>query len=118
MSRQPVQLPLPGFDQKHSVGKALEHEPAETADTADEPNRGVRGETDEPRVGPDAEPGVAGFMKRARATARKAARDVGERALSGVEHVAERAAAETVPEGVLFDTARAMGRYRRSKISP
>ncbi|MFB6156760.1 MAG: formate dehydrogenase subunit alpha, partial [Haloferacaceae archaeon] len=85
-------VPLPGFDQRNSVGKVLEGDPAPTVD---------RDRSAEPS-------GVAGFMTRARARAQKA----GEAALREVEHAAEAAAAATVPEGLLFEGATALADYR------
>ncbi len=50
--------------------------------------------------------GVAGFMERARA-----------QALQNVEHVAEGVAAETLPEGKLFEVASAVGDKRLSELT-
>ena len=108
-------LPIPGFTQKNSVGTVIEHEPAETADTSDAPNRG--GREDGPTDAQDAErSGVARMMARAKRRAGAAARTAGRRALIGAEHAAENAAARTMPEGVLFGAAKAIGDYRLGNL--
>ncbi|WP_255196079.1 formate dehydrogenase subunit alpha [Halorarius litoreus] len=83
-------LPLPGFNQKNSVGKTI---PRKQSEPDSEP-----------------EPGVAGFMQRAKRQAREAAED----AFVMGEHAAEAVAKHTLSEGRLFDIAKltAKGRMR------
>jgi formate dehydrogenase major subunit len=109
-------LPIPGFDQRTSVGRVLDHETAETADTSETPNRGVEAgdaREDESQRGKS---GVARFMAKARRRAREATESVGKTALREFEHLAEGVAARSVSEGTLFDTAKALGDYRLSKV--
>jgi formate dehydrogenase major subunit len=108
-------LPIPGFDQRTSVGRVVEHEAVDTADTAAAPNRGVEAGGD-PDDSADARSGVARFMATARRTARETVERAGTAALREVEHLAEGVAASAVPEGVLFDTAKAVGDYRLSSV--
>ncbi|WP_254546328.1 formate dehydrogenase subunit alpha [Halomarina pelagica] len=96
-------LPIPGFDQKNSVGKVIEHEPARTAD--DPPASPAADDASERK-------GVARFMAKARERARDAATDAGGAAWQRVEHLAEDVAANTMPEGVLFDVADAVSDVR------
>ena len=98
-------LPLPGFSQKNSVGTVLEHERAETADDSDTPNRGV-GSGDEVEIAEEV--GVAKMIR----WAKRQATDAGNRAVKTGEHVAEDLAAATMPEGVLFDVADAVAKFR------
>ncbi|MFC6836851.1 formate dehydrogenase subunit alpha [Halomarina ordinaria] len=102
-------LPIPGFNQRNSVGKVIEHEPARTADDERRSER-------EEEVDIEEKQGVARFMAKARADATDAARDVGEKAWQKVEHTAEDVAASTMPEGVLFDIADAVSDVRRSGV--
>ncbi|MFC7175770.1 formate dehydrogenase subunit alpha [Halosegnis marinus] len=85
-------LPIPGFNQKNSIGKTVGGE--------DRPD---------PAEGKS---GVARFMARARASAR----DAGERGFLAAEHAAEAVAAKTLPEGRLFDVADATARFRGRDI--
>ncbi|WP_101298236.1 formate dehydrogenase subunit alpha [Halegenticoccus soli] len=118
-------LPIPGFNQKNSVGKVIEASEARNGG----PSRGLGGEKEETRratrdgvddlgVGrADAETsGVARFMARARRRAREAATEAGKRAFLAGEHAAEGIAAKTMPEGVLFDVAKGVGDYRLGRI--
>jgi formate dehydrogenase major subunit len=111
-------LPIPGFDQRTSVGSVLEHEAAETADTSSTPNRGIGAgdDGDDGRAADESRSGLARFMANARRKARETARNAGKTALREVEHLAEGVAANSVPEGVLFDSAKALGDYRLSKV--
>jgi formate dehydrogenase major subunit len=97
-------FPIPGFNQRNSVGQVLEREPTPTAD--DTPNRGLRaGETARE---PTERKGVARMMARARREARAA----GARAVREAEHLAEGVAASTMPEGLLFDVSKTVGDFR------
>lgn len=100
-------LPIPGFDQKNSIGKVHERQRARTADDP-APGSDLGGEVEEK--------GVAGFMQRAKREARKAARDVGERAFLAGEHAAEAIAAKTLPEGLLFDIAERVADHRLADV--
>jgi formate dehydrogenase major subunit len=116
-------MPLPGFNQKNSIGKAIESEPPETADTAVAPNRGVPGtrETEASAAGAEELSGVSRFMAEAKAKAKGAATDLAERAsdraLEEVEHVAEATAAESLTIGQLFDVSQAVSETRLSRIT-
>jgi formate dehydrogenase major subunit len=107
-------LPLPGFDQRTSVGRVIEHETADTADTSSAPNRGIGAGDDVD--GETSRSGLARFMAKARRRARSTAAGVGKAALREAEHLAEGAAASAVPEGVLFDAAKAVGDYRLASV--
>jgi formate dehydrogenase major subunit len=92
-------LPFPGFSQRNSVGSVLEREDERGRAPEDSP-----------------EGGVAGMMARAKRRARDGARRAGERALREAEHLAEDVAAASVPEGTLFDVAKAVGDARLSRV--
>ena len=83
-------LPIPGFNQRNSVGTVHE------GDREPETERS----------------GVAGFMERAKRTASTR----GSRLLAGVEHVAEDVAAGVFSEGILFGIAKRVGDSRRRRI--
>ncbi|MFC4440120.1 MULTISPECIES: formate dehydrogenase subunit alpha [Natrialbaceae] len=96
-------LPVPGFNQKNSIGETIEYDPDEGADPATEP----------------AEPapsGVAGMMARARREAGSALRDVGERALVEAEHAGESVAASVLSEGQMFDIAEFVADHRLDDV--
>jgi formate dehydrogenase major subunit len=101
-------LPLPGFTQRNSIGTVIEHEAAETLDDTPAPNR--------PR--PEAEPkrGVAKFMAETKRRAGDIAKEYGQKAFLAGEHTAESIAANTLPEGRLFDIAELVSDYRLGKI--
>ncbi len=101
-------LPLPGFTQRNSIGTVIEHEAAETLDDTPAPNR--------PR--PEAEPkrGVAKFMTETKRRAGDIAKEYGQKAFLAGEHTAESIAANTLPEGRLFDIAELVSDYRLGKI--
>ncbi|QCJ47395.1 formate dehydrogenase subunit alpha [Haloprofundus sp. MHR1] len=114
-------LPFPGFTQKNSIGKVIEHEMAETADTSPSPNRRVPGEFEGLDDGADAElaekSGVARFMAKAKRSAQSAASRVAEDSLVRAEHVAEGAAANTLEVGQLFDVAKVVSTGRMQRVT-
>ena len=105
-------LPIPGFTQQNSVGTVHEAEPVATADRPDAGGKlgGTGAGIDEDRSG------VARLMTTAKRQARKTARGMGKRAFLAGEHAAEAAAARTLPEGVLFDIADGVARWRSRDI--
>jgi formate dehydrogenase major subunit len=103
-------LPLPGFTQRNSIGKVIEHEDVETIDDTDAPNR-TFGRT--PEIAAD---GLEGFMSAAKRRAGDVAREYGHKAFLAGEHTAESIAANTLPEGRLFDIASVVSDYRLGKI--
>ena len=90
-------LPLPGFSQRNSVGEVLE-----------------RGDGD--GRGEDAEPGVDGFMQRAKRQAADGATDLRARAMKFGEHLAEDVAATVLSEGLLFGIAKRVGDARLKRV--
>ncbi|WP_254535518.1 formate dehydrogenase subunit alpha [Halomarina litorea] len=100
-------IPVPGFNQKNSIGTVIEYEPAETADVAAKPNRDV--DDEEPS-------GVAGFMARAKRRATGAGRQFTSDALKPVEHAAEKVASETFSIGHLFDIATTLADVRLAQV--
>ncbi|QLK25832.1 formate dehydrogenase subunit alpha [Natrinema zhouii] len=113
-------LPLPGFTQRNSIGNVIEHEDAETLDDTTAPNRSPAPGGDL-TIGTGAtmnseQRGVAGFMEKAKRKLGKAADEYGRKAFLAGEHTAESIAANTLPEGYLFDIADAVSDYRLSKI--
>jgi formate dehydrogenase major subunit len=105
-------LPLPGFTQRNSIGTVIEHEDVETIDDTDAPNRTFGDERD-----PDeGKTGVERFMSQAKRRAGDLAKQYGHEAFLAGEHTAESIAANTLPEGVLFDIADAVSDYRLGKI--
>lgn len=114
-------LPLPGFTQKNSIGKVIEREPVETIETAEAPNREMRGRDLNDEL--EGKSGVARFMAHAKHEATTAREAASERAtgtvngaLEGVEHVAEFTAANSMPEGALFDIGKNVGKARLSRM--
>jgi formate dehydrogenase major subunit len=97
-------LPLPGFTQRNSVGRVIEHEAVETIDETAAPNRG------DPDV--PAPTGVAAYIQRARERAGALA----EEAVIGGEHLAENIAVAAVPEKYLFDIASTVSDQRLARI--
>ncbi|WP_254841334.1 formate dehydrogenase subunit alpha [Natronomonas marina] len=91
-------MPLPGFSQRNSVGSVLERESTGAA------------------TGEDADPGVSGFMRRAKRRAADGAKDAGSRALRAGEHLAEDVAAEVLSEGILFGVATRVADARKRRI--
>ncbi|MFT4903541.1 MAG: formate dehydrogenase major subunit [Natronomonas sp.] len=85
-------LPFPGFTQRNSVGEVLERE--------------------EPEPPAEPEPGVAGFMKRAKGSAKR----LGEQAVKAGEHAAEDIAAGVFSEGILFGIAKRVADARMRSI--
>ncbi len=105
-------LPLPGFTQRNSIGTVIDREPAETLDDTPAPNRPAgTGAT-----AADGETGVAEFMSAAKRRAGDLAKQYGHKAFLAGEHTAESIAANTLPEGVLFDIADSVSDYRLGKI--
>ncbi|MXR52535.1 formate dehydrogenase subunit alpha [Halovenus sp. WSH3] len=111
-------LPLPGFTQRNSIGTVIEHEPVETLDDTDSPNRepgpgtGIEAEPDPI----EAEGGISSYMSNAKRLAGDLAKEYGRKAFLAGEHTAEAIAANTLPEGRLFDIADAVSDYRLGKI--
>ena len=103
-------LPLPGFTQRNSIGEVIEHEDVETLDDTPAPNR--------PRaaVEGDERSGVAQFMAETKRRAGDLAKSYGREAFLAGEHTAEAIAANTLPEGRLFDIADLVSDYRLGKI--
>ncbi|ADJ13483.1 formate dehydrogenase subunit alpha [Halalkalicoccus jeotgali] len=114
-------LPFPGFDQKNSIGTVIERTPADTIETAESPNRDLRGrDLNDDLAGKS---GVARFMAHAkheataaREAAGKRARTVVDEAMADAEHAAEFTAANSMPEGALFDIGKAVGDARLSQM--
>ncbi|WP_410765545.1 formate dehydrogenase subunit alpha [Haloferax sp. DFSO60] len=107
-------IPLPGFDQKNSIGKVVEGEHAQTADKKGKPNWRARDERD----GLEADKsGVARFMAKAKQRARETGKRVAEESLKQVEHLSEKVAAETLSAGRLFDTAQLVADARLGRIT-
>ncbi|MFB6117223.1 formate dehydrogenase subunit alpha [Halosegnis sp.] len=102
-------LPLPGFTQRNSIGKVIEHEAVETLDDTPAPNRPRADSTDD-------RSGVARFMAETKHRAGDLAKQVGHKAFLVGEHTAESIAANTLPEGRLFDIANVVSDYRLGKI--
>lgn len=106
-------LPLPGFNQRNSIGETIDHQPVETEDT-----RSAGHSKDDPSdVDIAKKSGVARMMAQAKRQAKNGVRDVGERALRSAEHMAEDVAASALPEGVLFDTATTVADFRKRSIN-
>ena len=103
-------LPLPGFTQRNSIGEVIEHEDVETLDDTPAPNR--------PRaaVEGDERSGVAQFMAETKRRAGDLAKSYGREAFLAGEHTAEAIAANTLPEGRLFDIADLVSDYRLGKV--
>jgi len=104
-------LPLPGFTQRNSIGTVIEHEPVETIDDTEAPNRRF----DRPDgLGPEvaAQGGLSSFIELAKRTADT----YGKKALLAAEHTAEGIAANTLPEGRLFQVARLVSDYRLDQL--
>ncbi|MFC6731819.1 formate dehydrogenase subunit alpha [Haladaptatus sp. DYSN1] len=106
-------LPIPGFNQRNSIGTVIEHEKVETADKTDATNRGIGGASEREVA---KKSGVARMMARAKQRARKTADGLGERAMQTVEHTAEDLAARTIPEGYLFAVASAVSDVRLRNV--
>jgi formate dehydrogenase major subunit len=114
-------LPLPGFTQRNSVGKVIEHEEVETLDDTTAPNRSPDpgGESQRgasPSVSPDDRSGVARFMAQNKRRAMDLATGYGHKAMLAGEHAAENIATKVLPEGRLFDVASTVSDYRLGKI--
>ncbi|ELY96472.1 formate dehydrogenase subunit alpha [Natrialba taiwanensis] len=116
-------LPLPGFDQENSVGRVIHGERAETSETSSAPNRAVSGRSPTD-VNVARKSGVAKMMSRAkqqagrtRKLASEKARETAEMVLEGTEHTAEFVAANSLPEGMLFDIGHAVGDQRLKRVT-
>ncbi|EFW92398.1 formate dehydrogenase, alpha subunit [Haladaptatus paucihalophilus DX253] len=105
-------IPLPGFNQKNSIGKTIEVDHAETSDTSTAPNRNVPGERDEEELS-----GVARFMAKAKGKARETGERVKDELLEETEHVAEKSASETLNIGHMFDVAELVSGPRLSGVT-
>ncbi|MFC4358532.1 formate dehydrogenase subunit alpha [Halobium salinum] len=105
-------IPLPGFNQKNSIGKVIESPAPETADGAAAPNRGVPGADEDEEL-----TGVSRFMAKAKRGASDLKERVRQDGLEGVEHVAEKAASESMTIGQLFDVSQVVSETRRSRIT-
>jgi formate dehydrogenase major subunit len=113
-------IPLPGFTQKVSIGTVHEKVPAETADTAEAPNRDlseIDADCGAARTDADEPAGVAAFMERAKEQATELPKQAAKRAAETVEHTAEKAAEETLTIGQLFDAAQAVSAYRERELT-
>ncbi|MCT9097987.1 formate dehydrogenase subunit alpha [Haloarchaeobius sp. HME9146] len=109
-------LPIPGFNQRTSVGRVLEHEDVETLDETTAPNRSFRrADDDTSDQGPETR-GLAGRVQKARTQAQGLISAAAERALQAGEHTAETVASELVPEGMLFDVSRRLSDVRKRSI--
>ncbi|WP_227377555.1 formate dehydrogenase subunit alpha [Haladaptatus halobius] len=102
-------IPLPGFTQRNSVGEVIEHEDVETIDDTTAPNRsfGVNETGDR-----DEKTGLARFMDQVK----HRGGELGRKAMLVGEHTAEGIAANTLPEGYLFDIASKVSDYRLDSI--
>ncbi|WP_254534962.1 molybdopterin-dependent oxidoreductase [Halomarina litorea] len=113
-------IPLPGFTQKVSIGTVHEKVPAETADTAEAPNRDLPEAGDESgaaRTDGDEPSGVAAFMADAKQQVTDLSEQATRRAAETVEHTAEAVAEETLTIGQLFDAAEAISAYRKRELT-
>lgn len=116
-------LPLPGFTHENSIGKVIRGDRAETIETSPAPNRGVPGRRPaETEI--SGKSGVAKMMARAKReantanrTAREKAREAADMVLEEGEHTAEFFAANTLPEGMLFDIGHAVGKQRLDQVN-
>jgi len=110
-------LPLPGFNQRNSIGDVIEREPAETLDDTSAPNRGTEAD-DENRDHVDVgdKSGVARFMAKAKNAAKDAVSDYGKRAFVAGEHAAESVATKTLSEGQMFEIADRVSDYRLNGV--
>ena len=104
-------LPLPGFTQRNSIGKVIEHEPAETIDDTVAPNRRF----DLVDAASDSN-GIEAFMRKAQRKLEDTGRDLGRRAMLAAEHTAEEIAVRSIPEGRLFDIADKVSDYRLGQL--
>ncbi|MFD1512926.1 formate dehydrogenase subunit alpha [Halomarina rubra] len=105
-------LPIPGFNQKNSIGKSYDHEPTETTSETVAANRGRL----DAGVDPSEKRGVARYMTKARQKAGVSVKDAGKKAWQQVEHAAEDVAASTMPEGVLFGIADTWSDHQWKKV--
>lgn len=110
-------LPLPGFNQRNSIGEVVEHERVETLDDTAAPNRGVEagdGRSDHRTVAEKS--GVARYMAKAKDAAQDVADKYGRELFLAGEHTAESIAARTLSEGQLFDVAQGVSKFRRRNV--
>jgi len=115
-------LPIPGFSQRNSVGKVVEHDAVETLDDTDAPNRSVQPglETAGLESALDGAGDVSGIPTSRSDAVRQAkalARTYGHKMVLFGEHTAENIAARVVPEGLLFDIASLVGDLRMRQIT-
>ncbi|NLV03093.1 formate dehydrogenase subunit alpha [Haloferax volcanii] len=117
-------LPLPGFTQRNSVGRVIEHEDVETLDDTTAPNRSpdpgssgtAGGEAESGRAGREKRSGVARYMAQSKRRASEFLETYGRKAMLAGEHTAENLAARTLPEGRLFDVASLVSDYRLGNL--
>ncbi|RDI71345.1 formate dehydrogenase subunit alpha [Halopelagius longus] len=113
-------LPIPGFSQKNSIGKVIEHVPVETAETSDSPNRDIYGGGATAATGSaesDELSGVARYMAKAKRQARENGTRVGKTMMQRIEHVAEDVTSESIPAGWLFGIATTVADARLSRVN-
>ncbi|WP_267643442.1 formate dehydrogenase subunit alpha [Haloarchaeobius amylolyticus] len=114
-------LPIPGFDQRTSVGRVIEHEAVETLDDTTAPNRRFRRRGDDGSQADDAADELdADGLSRLVATARRRGRHLvsaaAKTAMATCEHTAENIAARLVPEGMLFESSRWLADARKRQL--
>ncbi|GGC64166.1 formate dehydrogenase subunit alpha [Haloferax sulfurifontis] len=114
-------LPLPGFTQRNSVGRVIEHEEVETLDDTTAPNRspapgGARGAGGEASASGEKQHGVARYMAQSKRRASDLLGEYGRKAMLAGEHTAENLAARTLPEGRLFQVASLVSDYRLGNL--
>lgn len=116
----PATLPLPGFTQRNSIGDVIEHTDAETLDDTVAPNRSlgsVEGRTGKlSTTGNNEQHGVSGFMDEAKQNLREIVGEYSRKAFLAGEHTAESVAANTLPEGRMFDIANVVSNHRLRNI--
>ncbi|MFC7204497.1 formate dehydrogenase subunit alpha [Haloferax namakaokahaiae] len=111
-------IPLPGFNQKNSIGKVVEGERATTADEKGKPNWRAKGGAGDAGDGELAnKSGVARFMAKARQRARETTTRVAGESLKQVEHISEKVASETLNVGRMFDVAGVVSDARLGRIT-
>jgi formate dehydrogenase major subunit len=109
-------LPLPGFTQRNSIGTVIEHDPVETLDDTPAPNRRFDTASSRALDAVPGETGLARFASKAKRRAGDLAKEYGHKAFLAGEHTAESIAAQTLPEGRLFDIASLVSDYRLGQL--
>ncbi|AHG01282.1 formate dehydrogenase (plasmid) [Halostagnicola larsenii XH-48] len=105
-------LPIPGFSQKNSIGKAIEYDGDGEDAAASETGRADAG----PAEPDDSLSGVAGLMERSKRRATSALESAGKRAFLEGEHAAEGVASSVLSEGRMFDIAEFVSKHRLENI--